>query len=106
MVNVAVNVAASAVNATAKAVKVNVANAVIVVVSVVSATAKAAKVVAIRVKTACPLVQKPSATKLQAPMPNATRTMRATKATVAVVNVASVQIAHHAKPRLPQLKQA
>lgn len=105
-VNVVVNVAASAQNATAKAVKVNVANAANVVASVVSATAKAAKAVAISVKTACRRARKLSATRLQAPMPNVMRTMHAMKAAVAVVNVASVQIAYHAKPKLPQLKQA
>ena len=102
MVNAVANVAANAVNAMAKAVKVNVANAA----SVVSATAKAAKVVATSVKTACRPAQKPSTTKLLAPMPNVMTTTHATKAAVVVANVVSVRIVRHAKPKLPPLSQA
>ncbi len=99
---VAVAVVAVVVNAMAKAVKVNVANAA----SVVSATAKAAKVVATSVKTACRPAQKPSTTKLLAPMPNVMTTTHATKVAVVVANVVSVRIVRHAKPKLPPLSQA
>lgn len=106
MVNAVANVAANAVNALAKAVKVNVANAANVVASVVSATAKAAKDVATSVKTACRPAQKPSTTKLLAPMPNVMTTTHATKVAVVVANVVSVRIVRHAKPKLPPLSQA